>query len=64
MAHKWHLEDRTEDDYYCYHLCLVRIYADEVIPFRAQEQDVALHGDRDFPIRHKQIRICHLKKHM
>lgn len=60
MAHEWHLEYRNEDDYYCYHLCLIRIYDDEVITFR--EQDVALHEDQGFRMKHKQIYISHLKK--
>lgn len=51
---------RNEDDYYCYHLCLIRIYDDEVITFR--EQDVALHEDQGFRMKHKQVYISHLKK--
>ena len=64
MAHKWHLEDRCEDDCYCYPLCLIRVCDDGVITLRAQEQDAALQGDRDFLMRRKQIYICPLKKHM
>ena len=64
MTHKWHLKDRREHDSYCYHLCVIRIYDDQVIPLRAQEQDVVLHEDWDFLMRHKQICIWHVKNHM
>lgn len=47
MAHKRYLEDGREDDYYCYRLCLIRIYDDEVVTLRAQEQDVALQEDQE-----------------
>lgn len=47
MAHKRYLKDGREDDYYCYRLCLIRIYDDEVVTLRAQEQDVALQEDRE-----------------